>query len=140
MNAKQINDRINAISSGKLAVADPGDELEHLYRKLSPNMDFTYTQENISAFYATNGWGCKWCGRLAAPCWFEISGDIYCESCTGILRADPGDITATLLPNCAELGIEATHFTEDDSRFGFEYAAQQRREFESLDILESHPC
>lgn len=45
MDIKQITDRIDAIASGNLTVADPGDELEHMYREaelLARNFASTY--------------------------------------------------------------------------------------------------
>lgn len=39
MNREQIIDRIDAISQGRLVVADPGDELEYLQRKLECDED-----------------------------------------------------------------------------------------------------
>lgn len=100
-------------------------------------MQFPLTQENITNFFATHGWGCKLCGRLVSNygpnSWFQSSDDIYCQPCAVLLCIDPG-VLPVRLPTCAELGIEPTRFERDGSEAGFEYAAHQRREFESLDI------
>lgn len=85
------------------------------------------TYEDIQAFFAAEGWGCKCCGELTSDAWWKCQGDTYCTRCkralwnelrvrcTRVSSRQPGQAPAT--------------WKRDLSGFGHDYAANLRVEY-----------
>lgn len=90
------------------------------------------TYEDLEAFYAANGWGCKCCGQLSSASWWTASGDSYCLSCKTAMKAELGrSVKFTKVPN-RPAGQAPAVFEIDPSRFGHELAASVRAEYADM--------
>lgn len=91
------------------------------------------TYEDIAELNATEGWGCKCCGKLHAAAWLTCkSGDIYCPRCAAGMRRELR-IDFVAFPTREESGLKRTveRVYNPDSQ-GWEVAAFQRREHERI--------
>lgn len=88
------------------------------------------TYEDIQAFYASEGWGCKACGQLSSDAWWKTSGDTYCTSCKQHMWAELR-VRFNRVPNRVPGQAPAT-WEHDPSGFGHEYAADMRDEHKRI--------
>lgn len=87
--------------------------------------------EDLQRWFCAYGWGCKSCGKLYSPEWFQCSGDTYCQRCKADMDAELNGLDWYQFPHTADLkGTQDFPYTDDS--FGFEYAAQMRVEHERI--------
>lgn len=90
-----------------------------------------FTYEDIEAFYAADGWGCKCCGQLSSNAWWHISGDSYCDRCKVNLKEELGrSIKATKVPHRKAGQAPATW--PSSNGFGHQYAVQMQAEYAEI--------
>lgn len=88
------------------------------------------TYEDIEEMYAAIGWGCKCCGELSSPQWWQTSGDTYCKRCKKEMSAELGRLRWHRYPTRKASGLPQTViWKHDPSSQGFEYAAWSRAEY-----------
>lgn len=90
------------------------------------------TYEDMQAWMCANGWGCKSCGNLYSPEWNECSGDIYCQRCRAAMDAELNGLVWHQLPHTIDYRATQSFPYAGDDAFGFQYAAQQRKEHERI--------
>lgn len=91
--------------------------------------EFTY--EDLEAFFAAEGWGCKCCGQLSSNAWWKISGDTYCDRCKVNLKAELGrSIKDAKIPN-RKAGQAAATWGNSDG-FGHQVAKQVQAEYADI--------
>lgn len=96
-------------------------------------MNGVETYEDMQNWFCAHGWGCKWCGKLYSPNWYQASGDTYCQRCKDLMDVDPGDVVFHEYPRLADTNQRvALVFAKNKDNFGFTYAAQMRKDFERM--------
>lgn len=89
------------------------------------------TYEDVQRWFCAYGWGCKSCGNLYSPEWYQCSGDTYCQRCKDMMDAELADLEWWQYPHTADRkGTMVFPYTADS--FGFEYAAGTRQQFERI--------
>lgn len=91
------------------------------------------TYEDIQELYAAIGWGCKLCGKLSSPAWWQCSGDTYCGRCKTDMSRELGRLKWHRYPTREASGLPRTKVWEHNpSSDGFAYAAWTRAEYRRL--------
>lgn len=94
-------------------------------------MNGVETYEDMQNWFCAYGWGCKCCGNLYSPEWWQASGDTYCKRCKEDMDAELGDVEFHEYPKIADTDkTVAMTFKYDENSDGFAYAAWQRQDYE----------
>lgn len=91
------------------------------------------TYEDVQEFHAAKGWGCKCCGELSSPEWWQTSGDTYCKRCKKEMSAELGRLQWHRYPTREEAGKTRTIVWAEQAnppaKDGFDYAEWQRADY-----------
>lgn len=91
------------------------------------------TYEDIQELYAALGWGCKNCGQLSSPEWWQTSGDTYCKACKKEMTAELGRLRWHKYPTRKASGLPQTVvYVFDPKSEGHAYAEWSRNEYARL--------